>query len=136
MSRRGNVRNPQRNQKQMQVFVASRNLMEYTFKITNNAKRFKKKWRFTLTDKIQNSVLEIYENLVMANETYVRCQRTKEVRIAYQKKVLAKVKILAEYVELSYSLGIIKPASFEYWGKLMSDVRRLTAAWFNQTNKN
>lgn len=120
----------------MQVFVASRDLMEYTFKITNNTKRFKKKWRFTLTDKIQNNTLEIYENLVMANETYVRCPRTKEIRISYQKKVLAKVRILAEYVELAYMLDIIKPNSFKYWCGLLSDVRKLTAAWFNQTNKN
>lgn len=135
MTRRGNVRNEQRNQREMQVFVASKKLISYTLKLTNNTNRFKKKWRFTLTNRIQGASLDIFDNLVMANETYVFNVESKNIRIAHQKKALAEIKKLAYLIELSHSMDIIRTKSMDYWSKLLSDVRRLTASWFNQTLK-
>lgn len=136
MTRRGNVRNEQRNQREMQVFIASKRLISHTLKITNNTNRFKKKWRFTLTDRLQNAALDIFDNLVMANETYVFDNVTKNHRLAYQKKALAQIKRMAYLIELSHSMDIIKTKSMDYWSSLLTDVRRLTASWFNQTMKN
>ena len=55
---------------EMQVFAKAKDLIDYTFQTTENLKRFPKRVRFTLTNRLQDKSLQVFENLVEANEIY------------------------------------------------------------------
>ncbi|MBE5813175.1 MAG: hypothetical protein E7314_05945, partial [Clostridiales bacterium] len=53
---------------ELNVITKAKDLVKHTFNLTSNTDRYPKKYRFTLTDRLQNKVLSIYECLLEANE--------------------------------------------------------------------
>lgn len=54
------------------VIEKAKELAKHTLKVTSNANRYPKKFRFSLVDKMQNKSLEIYEMLFEANRTDIK----------------------------------------------------------------
>ena len=54
---------------ELKVIIKAKELAKHTLKVTSNANRYPKKWRFSLVDKMQNKALEIYAKLHEANRT-------------------------------------------------------------------
>jgi hypothetical protein len=112
---------------EMTVFVKAKDLIEYTFAMTGNAKRFPKKTRFTFVDRMQNIALDIYSNLLKTNELPV--SQRKELQIG----ILSDIKILLFLVELSNRKGYVGSKQCTIWAKKILDVKHLTAAWMART---
>ena len=70
------------------MFSKCRDLITYTLRITNNTKRFPKKVRFTITNRIQDKVISLYECLLEANEIFPRNEKEKYEREKLQRRVL------------------------------------------------
>lgn len=70
----GTIRNYQRtsnkNDSPLHVLPVAKRLIDYTLNLTNNAKHFPKRVRFSITNKIQGHVMAIYDNLLEANEIF------------------------------------------------------------------
>lgn len=54
---------------ELSIMIKSRKLIEYIFTITEKSS---KKFRFTITSKLQNVSLSIMEYLIRANEIYIK----------------------------------------------------------------
>ncbi len=52
------------------VLIKAKELIEYTFCMTESTKRFPKKTRFTFINRMQNLSLDIYSKLLKINESY------------------------------------------------------------------
>lgn len=62
-------------------------LIDYTLELTDNVKRFPKKIRFTIVNRIQDCVLSIRDNIVDTNEIFpILNERDKVDRLTLQRK--------------------------------------------------
>lgn len=109
----------------LHVIIKAKKLCVHTIRVTSNCKKFPKKYRFTLCDKMQNKAMLIYEYLLEANRT----QLTDKSRSELQTKAILLCDELLFYIELCLELQIIEPNSAEFWSKLVSDIKFMTIAW-------
>lgn len=111
----------------LKVIVKSKQLAKHTIIVTSNARRYPKKFRFSLVDKMQNKSLEIYELLFEANRTDLKDY--KRERLEFQTKAIAYCDELLYFIELSYELNIINSGGMEVWSKMVTDIKHMTIAW-------
>lgn len=120
---------------EMTVFVKCKDLIAYTFQITNNTDRFPKKVRFTLTNRLQNKVLDMYDNLLDANEIFpIDVEDVKE-RKRCQRKTLSLSKQVSFLIEMSLEKNRIEPEQASYWIGLVADVQNLTFNWMESDSR-
>ena len=112
---------------ELRVILKAKELAEHTFKVTSNCRKYPKKYRFSLVDKMQNKALEIYEYLHEANRTDLRDYARE--RSELQTKAITHCDELLFYIELSHELNIINEGSMEYWSKMVKDVKHMAIAW-------
>ncbi len=110
----------------LQVIIKAKKLCVHTIKVTSNCKKFPKKYRFTLCDKMQNKAMSIYEFLLEANRTLMN---NASERNELQTKAILNCDELLFYIEMCLELEIIQPNSAEYWSGLVSDIKHMTIAW-------
>ena len=111
----------------LQVIIKAKELAVHTLRITSNANRYPKKFRFSLVDKMQIKAMDIYEALFEANRTDIRDY--KRERLEYQTKAITYCDELLFYIEMSYELNIINIESTEHWSKMVSDIKHMAIAW-------
>lgn len=111
----------------LKVILKAKELAEHTLRITSNANRYPKKYRFSLVDKMQNKSLEIYEYMHEANRTDLS-EYARE-RSELQTKAITHCDELLFYIELSYKLNIINDKSMGYWSKMVTDIKHMAIAW-------
>ena len=104
----------------LKVILKAKELATHTLRVTSNANRYPKKFRFSLVDKMQNKSMEIYEILFEANRTD---------RLELQTKAITYCDELLFYIEMSHELKIISSDSMGYWSKMVSDVKHMAIAW-------
>lgn len=113
--------------KELQVIIKAKELAAHTLIVTSNARRYPKKYRFSLVDKMQNKSLDIYEALYEANRTDIL--RFKKERLEKQTEAITYCDEMLFYIELSHQINIINSQSMEYWSKMVSDIKHMTVAW-------
>ncbi len=111
----------------LKVILKAKELAVHTLRVTSNANRYPKKFRFSLVDKMQNKSMEIYEMLFEANRTDIKAY--KRDRLELQTKAITYCDELLFYIEMSYELHIINSDSMGYWSKMVSDVKHMAIAW-------
>ena len=117
----------------LQVILKAKELAVHTLRITSNANRYPKKFRFSLVDKMQNKSMEIYEALLEANRTDIKDY--KRERLELQTKAITYCDELLFYIEMSFELNIINDTSLEYWSKMVSDIKHMAIAWRTKDRK-
>lgn len=90
---------------ELTVFTKTQELISHTFNITE---KFPKKERFTLTQRMQNITLDIYEYLLQANEVYINTKlmqdmekSIKHIEMETKKEVFSEYKLLT--LRLAYA---------------------------------
>ena len=111
---------------ELRVILKAKELATHTLRLTSNANRYPKKYRFSLVDKMQNKSMEIYEMLFEANRTDIRDY--KRDRLELQTKAITYCDELLFYIEMSHDLNILNAKSREYWSKMVSDVKHMAIA--------
>lgn len=117
----------------LQVILKAKELAVHTLRITSNANKYPKKFRFSLVDKMQNKSMEIYEALLEANRTDVKDY--KRERLELQTKAITYCDELLFYIEMSFELNIINDESMGYWSKMVSDIKHMAIAWRTKDRK-
>lgn len=100
----------------LKVILKAKELATHTLRVTSNANRYPKKFRFSLVDKMQNKSMEIYEILFEANRTDIKAY--KRDRLELQTKAITYCDELLFYIEMSHELKIISSDSMGYWSKI------------------
>ncbi len=123
----------ERSPKEMGVITKSKDLIEHTFKKTANTKYFPKKYRFSLAAKIENLAIDIYENLVRANECNLKDAREHIRRLECQQNAIVSCKLLNSMIDLASKIKSTELTikEVEYWSGLVIEVKRMAAAWRN-----
>lgn len=114
----------------LRVLPVCGDLIDYTLALTDNTKHFPKHVRFTITNRIQNHVLDIYECLDDANDIWPIIDEQDRIdRIKFQKKALTHCRRLLFLIALSKRRGYIDQGTFDFWTKKTLDVKAMTAKW-------
>ena len=101
----------------------------YVFTVTDKSP---KKFRFTLVTRLQNTCLDIIENLYYANSVYVKGKEDYThigKRNAYQKRAYVKVKMLLYFALIARENQCILPKQHEQISTQAYEVNRMITAW-------
>jgi hypothetical protein len=119
---------------ELMVFVKAKDLIKYTFDITDSRK-FPKKARFTFVNRLQDKVLAVYERLLEANEIFPKGALEKEERRQLQVRALTGIKQILFLIELSFERQYITSQNSEVWTGAALDVKYLAAAWMKKDSQ-
>lgn len=127
---------PSKGESPLHILPVADKMIGFTLSTTDNPKRFPKKIRFSVTNKIQGHALAIYDYLVEANEIFpIMDDQDKADRLKLQRAALTECKKLLHMIQLSKDRGYIDSGTFDYWTKLTVDVKCMTARWYDAERK-
>ncbi|MBR0093635.1 MAG: four helix bundle protein, partial [Lachnospiraceae bacterium] len=115
--RRGNVT-------ELSVITKAKELCSYILTVTEKSP---KRFRFTLTSKLQNYALNIIENLYRANEVFLVKGDMQAVRDrrAFQRQAMTECKLLSYMALVAREQGAILPKQYEQITFRLYDVQNL-----------
>ncbi len=109
------------------VISKTKDLLTYILKISENAP---KKFRFTLTSRLINSVSDALQEIIMANEAPLVINTTDAAeRKQLQHKALAHFKVTDAFAMAARQTGCITADQYRVLSNMLFDCIRLTAAW-------
>ena len=115
--------------KELAVIVKAKDLGSYVFTVTD---KLPKKFRFTLVTRLQNTCLDIIENLYYANSVYVTgIEDYTHIgkRNAYQKRAYVTVKMLLYFALIARENQCILPKQYERISTQAYEVNRMITVW-------
>lgn len=120
--------------KDFRILVKAGELADYTIKITDNNKRFPKKYRFTFVNRMQNLSLDIYELINIANELNTNDRIDLSQRLRLQNQAITKCKTFLFLINLCYKNEKIALNERQAiaWAKYVVNVKNMTIKWHNQ----
>ena len=116
------------------MITKAKDLCSYIMTVTDKSP---KRFRFTLVSRLQNYALDVIENLIMANETFVSAGNISmaEMRTSYQRTAMSRLKLLSYMSELAMKQGCILPKQYEQITKQVCDAENMLGAWMNSDKK-
>ena len=124
-----------RQENELSIMIKSRKLAEYIFTITEKSP---KKFRFTITSRLQNLSLGAMEYLIRANEIYVKEKTQTESyrkRQEYQRKAMIDFKVLGYMAMIAREQECILSRQQEQIAKQVSECRKMLWAWMLSDKK-
>ena len=109
----------------------AKDLVKHTDMMTSD-KRYPKKYRFTLVNRLQVKTLDIFEHIAEANELNLFDKAEKAERLQLQRRALTTCKTVLFLIEISHEKGLISGAQCETWTRLVMDVKNMAAKWHKQ----
>lgn len=100
--------------------------MQETFQITGSS-RMPKKYRFTLINRLQDTALEIYANIVTANDLNLQNPQEADERRKQQNSALTNIKLMEFYIKTAFKMGLV--TSEQVAGRFNSDGREMKRGW-------
>ena len=119
---------------ELSVITKTKDLCSYIMTVTDKSP---KRFRFTLVSRLQNYALDVIENLIMANETFVGAgdMHSAVIRLSYQRTAMSRLKILSYISELAMKQGCILPRQYEQITKQVYDAENMLGAWMNSDKR-
>lgn len=118
-----------REQGELAAITKAKELVAYTIQVCNNEKRFPKRSRWILANRIVDSAMTIMEQCDVANNIYVSLPCDYELRRNAQTMALATTSKMLGQVEVAYNMYGSTAVNAEHWTGLVYEVRELIKAW-------
>lgn len=107
-------------EREMAIFTHAKKMSEYIFLITEKSP---KKYRWSIVNRLQNTSIEIIDNLYQAN------YEKDDKRLYYQIRAGVLLRILDHYAEVAKKLQAITTKQMFHIGKLILEARKLLGGW-------
>lgn len=111
------------------IIEKAKELVGYTLRITSNEKNFPKRYRYSVVNKIQEKILDILDNLVMAYELYPNSKTEFDKRILHQKEARAGLRSLMLMIEVAANTFDIKASTFAFWTDKATELKDHVSGW-------
>lgn len=118
-----------RGEGQLVVFTKASELAAFTVKICSNEKNFPKRYRWCVTGKIVDSVLEIHRCITQANAVYVSSKADYELRETLQKQALSASYAALSLMDVAYRTFNLEENKVENWTGLVIEVQNYLKNW-------
>lgn len=121
-------------QSELAVIGKAKDLCSYVLTITSKSP---KRFRFTLTSRLQNHALDVVERLFCANEVLLSPAdgTAASERLRLQRAAMTSLKLLAYLSELAMQQGCILPKQYERITRQAYDVRNMLGAWMRSDRR-
>ena len=113
------------------LLVKAKELSKYTITMTENSRRFPKKYRFTFVNRMQNIALDIYELINTANELNTNDPEALKERLKLQNEAITKCKTLLFLITLwleNESIAL-DDRQAETWARYVLNVKNMAIKW-------
>jgi len=117
------------------VLQGAKEVAGYVLRITQNEKYFPKRYRFSVTNKMQEKAMDIVEKLVEAYEIYPNTQTEAEERLLRMKVARAEIRSLLTLTEVAAETFGIKASTFEHMTRLLVNLKTHLTAWIRSDLK-
>ena len=117
--------------KEFMLISKAKDLVKHTDIMTND-KRYPKKYRFTLVNRLQVKTLDIFECITEANELNLFDKDERAERLQLQRRALTLCKTVLFFIEVSHEKRLISGNQCETWTRLVMDVKNMAAKWHKQ----
>ncbi len=116
------------------LLVKAKDLAKYTINMTENNKRFPKKYRFTFVNRMQDLSLDIYELINEANELNTNDPEALRERLKLQNLAITKCKTLLFLISLCLENKNIalNDRQAQAWAKYVLNVKNMAVSWHNK----
>ena len=111
------------------VITKAEALVKYTLEITSNEKNFPKRYRWCLTNRIVESTVNMFSDLVRANTVNVTTKEDKILRRSYQVRALSEIGNLLGLTQIAYDVFNVDPDRAEYWTRLVIAEQDAIRGW-------
>ena len=125
----------ERKDQELTIITKARDLVDETMSRT---KKFDKRLRFTLSNRIDEKALDVLEAIVEANEINPAIETDPQrraklcmVRFDLQTSALTGCKMLLIFLDIAKTHGQIDNRACEFWTKRVLDVKYMTAAYMH-----
>ena len=118
----------------LEAYTKAYELCTYTLKITKNKKIFTEEYQETLTDKINETALEIFMLCGSANEEPVRSAgdfQHFQNRVQFQQMAWVRCGDLKRLILLAKPIFHLASKRVVYWTTLTADTRNLIKGWMD-----
>lgn len=120
---------PKKPLQEFALITKAKDLVKHTDLMTSE-KRYPKKYRFSLVNRLQDKCLEIFECIVDANELSITDIEESAERLRLQRRALTLCKTVLFLIEYSFEKNLIGAPQCETWTKKVCDVKNMTASWY------
>ena len=121
-------RKKQAEQTEFAIITKAKDLVKHTFLMTNE-RRFPKKYRFTIVNRLHDLTIDIFQHIQEANELDVQDAGEFRERRYEQKQALSRCKDMLFLIELAERKNLISTEQCAAWTKYAVEVKRMTASW-------
>lgn len=122
-----------RDEGELKVITVSGKLCDYTLQITANEKHFPKRYRWSITNRIVQTTLDIDDHLIYANAVYVRPNDGSLLRRQqHQLKALELTHVLLRNIDRTYRRLGIDSGRVQYWTGEIRALQKLIIGWYKQ----
>ncbi len=119
----------QRGETKLAVIDKAEKLCAYTINITSNEKRFPKRYRWCLNDKIVEKAINITVLAHEANGVYPKTKHDLDYRLLLQLKAIAEINGLLTLITVAHQCYGIKLENIETWLQMVTYERTLLKKW-------
>lgn len=125
---------PPAKKSELTVINKAKELASYVLTVTDKSP---KRFRFTMTSRLQNYALDIIESLYLANEVFVFRPGTAEYdkRLELQHRALTQIKLLCYTAQLAMEQNCILYKQYEQITRQAFDCQNLLGAWINSDRR-
>ena len=113
------------------IITKAKDLVKHTFMMTSE-RRFPKKYRFTIVNRLHDLTLDIFQHIQEANELDLADPQEYRERRYEQKKALTECKTVLFLIELSFEKELISSEQCAEWTRHVMNVKNMTAKWRKQ----
>ena len=113
------------------IITKAKDLVKHTFMMTSE-RRFPKKYRFTIVNRLHDLTLDIFQHIQEANELDLTDPQEYRERRYEQQKALTECKTGLFLIELSFEQELISSEQCAEWTRHVMNVKNMTAKWRKQ----
>lgn len=122
-----------RSEGDLKVITVSGELCDYTLQITSAEKHFPKRYRWSITNRIVQTALDIDDHLIHANSVYVRPDDGSLLRRqTHQLEALELTYVLLRNIDRAYRRFGVDSFNIEHWTALVMNLQRLIRGWYQK----
>ena len=125
----------QRNESKLTVLLTAEELVRYTLEVTANEKRFPKRHRWQITNRIVDTSVNMLQYLVNANSIRVEDALTKKQRKDLQDLAFRESVWLLELLNVAHLVFHVALDRLEYWTGLIARYQHDLKIWQKSDEK-
>ena len=118
-----------RKRSDLELSVKANELAAYTIRICSNENNFPKRYRWCITSKIVDTVIDVNRFIDLANAIHVEKRKDAKMRRKYQIKAQAHIRSLLTLMNIAYCLFDIDEKRIDYWTGMVVSIQTLLQNW-------